>query len=101
MLNPLRMFAVVLLLSLFALAQDKPAPPKPSTPSPIPVEAAHQANPVKPTPESLAAGKKWYGYDCEMCHGKNGDGKGSVGTEMKLSMSDFTDPVSLKDRTDG
>ena len=36
-----------------------------------------------------------------MCHGKTGDGKGSVGTDMKLTMSDFSDPASLKDKTDG
>ena len=36
-----------------------------------------------------------------MCHGKDGDGKGEVGAEMKLKISDFTDPATLKDRTDG
>jgi hypothetical protein len=25
-----------------------------------------------------------------MCHGKNGDGKGQVGADMKLKVSDFT-----------
>ena len=109
----LRMTAALLFVSCFTFAQDKPAAQeqpaaqdkpaasKSSTPSPIPVEAMHQVNPVKATPESLAAGKKWYGYDCEMCHGKPGDGKGSVGTDMKLTMSDFSDPASLKDKTDG
>ena len=36
-----------------------------------------------------------------MCHGKDGDGKGEVGADMKLKVSDFTDPATLKDRTDG
>jgi mono/diheme cytochrome c family protein len=61
----------------------------------------HQANPVKPTPESIAQGKKWYGYDCAMCHGKDGDGKGNVGADMELKVSDFTNPETLKERTDG
>jgi mono/diheme cytochrome c family protein len=77
---------------------SKAAPPPPYT---IPIEAVRQANPVKPTSESIAQGKKWYGYDCAMCHGKDGDGKGEVGTDMKLKVSDLTDPATLKDRTDG
>jgi len=67
----------------------------------IPVEAAKQPNPVKSTPESLARAKKWWTLDCAMCHGKNGDGKGETASEMKLKIADFTDPATLKDRTDG
>ena len=65
----------------------------------IPPEAANQNNPVKPSPESLAKGKKIYGYDCAMCHGKDGDGKGDM-TDMK-GIPDFTDPAALKGFTDG
>jgi mono/diheme cytochrome c family protein len=36
-----------------------------------------------------------------MCHGDNGDGKGSLAADMKLKISDFTDPATLKDHTDG
>jgi cytochrome c len=39
--------------------------------------------------------------DCEMCHSKTGDGKGETAKEMKLPMMDFTNPDTLKDRTDG
>jgi cytochrome c len=39
--------------------------------------------------------------DCEMCHNKAGDGKGKTAKEMKLPMMDFTNPDTLKDRTDG
>jgi mono/diheme cytochrome c family protein len=65
----------------------------------IPDEARNQANPVKATPESIAKGKKIYGYDCAVCHGKDGDGKGDM-PEMK-NITNFTDPASLKSRTDG
>jgi len=65
----------------------------------IPPEAANQRNPVKPSPESLARGKKIYGYDCAVCHGKDGDGKGDM-TDMK-GIPDFTDPAVQKGRTDG
>ncbi|HEY4900876.1 MAG TPA: c-type cytochrome [Terriglobales bacterium] len=64
-----------------------------------PDDVKKMVNPVKPTAESLAQGKKYYGYDCAMCHGKTGDGKGDVENTDKLP--DFTNPASLKDKTDG
>ena len=67
----------------------------------IPVEAVRATNPVKSSPESLARAKKWWTIDCTMCHGKDGDGKGGTAVEMKLKIADFTDPATLKDRTDG
>jgi mono/diheme cytochrome c family protein len=67
----------------------------------IPPEASKLANPVKATPASLAAGKKTYGFDCAMCHGKDGDGKGELAVDMKLKLMDYRDPASLKDMTDG
>jgi mono/diheme cytochrome c family protein len=39
--------------------------------------------------------------DCAMCHGKDGNGKGETASDMKLAMSDFSDPATLKGRTDG
>ena len=69
--------------------------------SAIPVEAAKAENPVKSSPESLARGKKWWGLDCAMCHGGNGNGQGDTAKEMKLKVVDFTDPKTLKERTDG
>ena len=65
------------------------------------MSAVKQANPVAATPESLARAKRWWTMDCEMCHGKNGDGKGETAKEMKLTMVDFTNSDTLKDRTDG
>ena len=67
----------------------------------IPVEATKQPNPVKATPESIAHAQKWWTLDCAMCHGKDGDGKGETAKDMKLTMMNFTDPATLKDRTDG
>jgi mono/diheme cytochrome c family protein len=104
-LKALMMLSLLILLGSSALGQQKgEATPKATTPGApytIPIEAVRQSNPVKPTSESLAEGKKWYGYDCAMCHGKDGDGKGSVGADMKLKVSDLTDPATLKERTDG
>lgn len=102
MKSPLYILAL-LPLAFVVSAQDKPAgAAKPGTSlDSIPVEAARRENPVKSTDESLARGKKQYGYDCVMCHGKTGDGKGDVAADMKLKMNDETDPALLKDRTDG
>src|SRR6516162_9007850 len=64
-----------------------------------PAEIKTIVNPVKPTAESLAQGKKYYGYDCAMCHGTTGNGKGDVEPGEKLP--DFTNSNSLKDKSDG
>jgi mono/diheme cytochrome c family protein len=42
-----------------------------------------------------------YGFDCAMCHGKGGDGKGDVAADMHLNLRDYRDPTSLKGMTDG
>jgi mono/diheme cytochrome c family protein len=92
-----------LLLVFPVLAQQGQTPPKSAPPAEykIPPEAERQVNPVKPTSESIALGKKMYGYDCAMCHGKNGDGKGDLAADMKAKVTDFSDPGALKDATDG
>jgi mono/diheme cytochrome c family protein len=98
--TPLILF--VLLFLVFALWAQKDQPPA-KTPTPgakIPPEDAAKANPVKPTGESLAKGKKMYGIDCAMCHGNSGDGKGDIGGDFK-NIPDFTNPDALKNRTDG
>jgi len=85
-------------------SQSAPNPqekPSPSSGAKIPPEALKVANPVKPTPASIAAGKKRYGYDCAMCHGTDGDGKGDLAIDMKLKMNDYHDPATLKSVTDG
>jgi mono/diheme cytochrome c family protein len=95
---------VLLTIFLFTypvLTQQQAPAPKPSGYAAIPVEASKAPNPVKSSPDSLARAKKWWTLDCEMCHGKAGDGKGETATEMKLVMMDFTKPETLKDRTDG
>lgn len=89
-------FLLLCLLLVFALAIIS---------QPAPVTAARtvdadQDNPVKPTPDSLAKAKKLYGYDCAMCHGDNGDGKGDLAGDFKNKPRDYTDPASLKEFTD-
>lgn len=88
-----------LAFAITSLAQQN-QPPAKAPEYKIPPEAAAKANPVKPTADSLAKGKKLYGYDCAMCHGKNGDGKGDMASDIK-NVTDFTNPDALKNRTDG
>jgi mono/diheme cytochrome c family protein len=92
--------ALLLFLIAPLSAQQNPATPK-NPYAAVPAADAARTNPTKSTPESLAKGKKWWGIDCSMCHGANGDGKGDVAEDMKLRIVDFTDPATLKDRTDG
>ena len=95
----------LLLLTISGVSQQpsstSPTAQNTSSYSAIPVEAAKMPNPVKASPESLNRAKRWWALDCQMCHGKSGDGKGETATDMKLKLADFTDPATLKERTDG
>src|SRR5215475_1110401 len=65
---------------------------KPDAATAPPAATAERKNPVKATPEGLAAAKKTFGYDCAMCHGPAGDGKGDVAASMNLTVKDWHDP---------
>jgi mono/diheme cytochrome c family protein len=78
--------------------------PKPAEEKPAAAKASAdvvKTNPVKATAESIASGKKAYGTDCAMCHGKTGAGDGDLAVDMKLKLKDYRDPVTLKDMSDG
>ena len=102
----MRMFVLALCALLLAslgssraarnLRQEKPAAEAKMTP-----EDAAKKNPVAPTPEGLAEARKLYGYDCAMCHGKDGDGKGDLVADMKLELRDWRDSSTLEKMTDG
>lgn len=107
MLKPLFLLPA---LFLFALPAQQPASPAAAAAAAapaaaaaavVPPDAAKMVNPLKGTPESLAKAKKIYGYDCAMCHGVNGDGKGELVADMKLSLKDYTDAAALKGISDG
>lgn len=67
----------------------------------ISAEDQARVNPVKSSPEGLAEARKVFGYDCEMCHGPKGDGKGEVVESMKLTMHDWREPATLANISDG
>ena len=60
---------------------------------------AARKNPVAPTPESVAEGKKLFGIHCTPCHGVSGKGDGPV-TARFIPPPDLTSPQSQA-RTDG
>ncbi len=96
------LFIAVLLTSFTAsLAQQNSKPAAEPAPAPIPAEAIAKVNPVKSTPEGLESVKKLYGYHCSMCHGKDGDGKGELAEQMKLTLNDWRNPASISKMTDG
>jgi len=88
-------------LAGFAKDLRSQAPQAAEASTAIPSEAAAKKNPVKPTPEGIAAAKKLFGYHCAMCHGKEGDGKGELAADMKLPLKDWRDPNTLAKMTDG
>jgi cytochrome c5 len=69
--------------------------PQEATPAP-----AAAKNQVKPTAQALARAKELYGFDCALCHGAKGDGKTDLAKDMKLTISDWTDPKSLAAKSD-
>jgi mono/diheme cytochrome c family protein len=96
-------FVCASLLSPLRCPSQEPAKPdeeKPAADAKNSSDAA-KANPVKPSPTSLASGKKKYGQDCAMCHGKEGAGDGDLAEDMHLKLRDYRDAAALKDLTDG
>jgi mono/diheme cytochrome c family protein len=108
MRKALLVLAAILAASLgTARAKQEPAQEKPKDAQPATDEYKisqgdmDKKNPVKPSPEGLSAARKVYAYDCAMCHGAKGDGKGDIVDSMKLTMHNWRDAASLEGKTDG
>jgi mono/diheme cytochrome c family protein len=92
-------FLLVPFLCLANFFQQKPQ--QKEAVSPETASSAESKNPVKPTPQSLADAKKFFGFDCAMCHGVAGDGKNDLAASMGLKMNDWRDSSVLAKMTDG
>jgi mono/diheme cytochrome c family protein len=65
-------------------------------------DAAKLKNPVKPTPESIAAGKKIYDTQCTSCHGETGKGDGKMAASITgTKPSDLADTSWKHGSSDG
>ena len=58
-------------------------------------------NPVKPTPESVAAGQKLFEKTCAPCHGAGGKGDGKMAAQLDPKPSDLTDSEWKHGEKDG
>ena len=97
------LLTATLLSSVALSAQDQP-PQKVTPPSyaAIPAEAAKQPNPVKSSPESLARRQQMVEAGLRHVPRQRWRWQGQASPlDMKLKIADFTDPATLKDRTDG
>jgi len=93
-----------IVLASFGISYAKPNSPqeKPGSAEPkMTPEDAAKKNPVTATTEGLAEVRKLFGYNCAMCHGKVGDGKGDLAADMKLELRDWRDASSMEKMTDG
>jgi mono/diheme cytochrome c family protein len=64
-------------------------------------EARTVVNPVKPTPESIAAGKASFLRTCKFCHGEDSKGSASTAPKTMTPPSDLTDAKWDRGSTDG
>jgi len=63
-------------------------------------EAAKRVNPVAVSPESIAAGRRYYNQFCANCHGPTGKGDGNGGA-AGAAPADLTDATWDYGSTDG
>ncbi len=91
-------FALLLLASLTVRVK---AQTKPYVPWVAPHEAREVKNPLKKTPDVLAAGAETFRENCEVCHGPQGDGNGPTAKTLTIKPANFTDPKLMALETDG
>ena len=94
-------FLCLALQQHFLQQKSEQEPKETGAPSETAQASAERKNPVKPTPENLAEAKKYFGYDCAMCHGVAGDGKGDLAASMELKMTDWHAAHTLAAMSDG
>jgi mono/diheme cytochrome c family protein len=86
----------------FGVSAQQPAAGQHGTGTHTHAAAAALKNPVKATPESIAAGKKLFTAQCATCHGETGKGDGKMAASMtEPKPSDLTDATWKHGSTDG
>ncbi|MBZ5527374.1 MAG: c-type cytochrome [Acidobacteriia bacterium] len=64
------------------------------------VVKAQEQNPVKSSLAVIEEAGRFYRYDCEMCHGADGSGKGDLAQDMKLETHDWRTGNVIEKMTD-
>jgi mono/diheme cytochrome c family protein len=64
-------------------------------------QGAQLQNPMKATPESIAAGKKVFDSQCTACHGATAKGDGKMAAELNPKPADLTSGMFKHGSTDG
>ncbi|MGD0963779.1 MAG: cytochrome c [Candidatus Acidiferrales bacterium] len=89
------------LLASVAVGVKAQTTPKPYVPWVAPPEARAVKNPLKKTPDVLAAGQETFKENCEVCHGPKGDGAGPTAKTLTIKPANFTDAKLMAAETDG
>jgi len=66
-----------------------------------PPAARQKKNPVKSSPDGLAAAAKGYHENCAPCHGAKGAGDGDMAKYLKQKPANFADAKMMNAMTDG
>lgn len=100
----------VVLVEMEAKAPPNEGPvgqcPQPRQTRKAPAEFLQKENPLKPNKENLTAGERLYQETakplaCVQCHGKDGSGRGLLGTGLVPQPRNFTCGKMMKDLPDG
>lgn len=75
--------------------------PAPYTQAQIDSVAPLLRNPLQPTPEVLALGKRVYEVQCSVCHGTLGEGNGPVVAQNKFPFAPALNGAATQARSDG
>ena len=84
----------LLRIAIFLILATACTPSKTGT-TPPPAEGKSVQNPLSPSPESLASGKKLYDRLCADCHGSKGDGVSEIAA---ATASEAVRPPDLTDQ---
>ena len=70
--------------------------PYQDTPEDYELAGENLTNPLPNTPEILEQGKELYAYMCQHCHGKKGDGKGSITHPVYGAVPSYADATPTR-----
>lgn len=93
-----RQLAILLFFALFAVSS--PAQETNKEQGNIPAKVDRSKNPIAPSTNSIAEGKRVFLIDCAMCHGEQGDGKGKLAATLRINPQDFRDETAINKLSD-